>query len=192
MVEYGHATLRAESRTYHFIPSFRNIDKIGSPKEIITIYLTLAQGIFDIYSFNLAIKVIDACQETNEDIDLIFGSTTMGRDGKRKIKLGLDKPQKAYILALHLLKHGIAGPARGDGEKGEEITEFHAVKYMNMARSYLNMSAEEAGNLTMTEFVMLADFKRDSEREEPTMQEHRDTMSWLEEVNSRRAAKHNH
>ena len=186
MIEYGHATIKAGGRTFEFIPSFRNIDKIGSPEEIISYFLYVAERGYCMATYDISMHILDCCQETDEVLSLLFGEQVKSEWGV-KIKRGIEEPRKAVLMAIHMLRHGICGPASDDNAgKREQLSEFHAVTYMNMARNYLGMSAQESGDLTMTEFVMLADMKKDEGRTTPNAKEHKDTMAWLADKNAKR------
>lgn len=68
-------------------------------------------------------------------------------------------PQDMVIIAQSLMMHGIIGQAKlrklQRHEPNEPTNEFRASDYIIAARNHFNISKEEAGQLTMTEFQMM-------------------------------------
>lgn len=195
MIAYGHASIKYDGRVINLIPSLRNIERIGSPKEIIDTFKFISRGIFDHQSFLKSMHIIECCLESGSDEDLseLFGYLSPSYHGDRILfKRGLQSPNTAIALASHLLMHGVCGKAKKVSKKDSKpVEEFNAADYINIARRNFNLSYDEAKNMTMTEVLMMCQQVLDSEESTsstPSVEEHKETMDWLAEVNKRRQA----
>lgn len=180
-IEYGHfkAKHSLHGQEFIFIPSFENISKIGTPKEIIdTFYHVNHIGYMEWMKANYvrssvienqvakssghkaleaAVLVLRSCCTT--DCTLMVGSFRMGK--KAFWQNGFESPSKLIALAQHLLKHGIVGESKRKqtNKNAKRLPEFNASEYVDLARVHLDMSRDEAWSLTMTEFVKLFEAK---------------------------------
>lgn len=195
MIAYGHASIRFDGREITLIPSLKNIERIGSPKEIIDTFKFISKGIFDHQSFLKSMHILECCLEKGSDEDLseLFGHLSPSYHGDRILfKRGLQNPNTALTLAAHLLMHGVCGKsAKVSKKEAKPVEEFNAAEYINIARRNFNLSYDEAKNMTMTEVLMMCQQSLDSEKgesEAPTPEEHKEAMDWLTEVNKRRQA----
>ncbi|AIR71480.1 DUF6246 family protein [Dickeya fangzhongdai] len=106
-----------------------------------------------------AVTVLQACCDM--DCSALTGELVPRKTGKGGViwRPGSMPVSDVVLVAQSLLTHGIIGKARvrrlQRHESTERTTEFHAIEYINAARSHFSMSRHEAENLTMTEFVML-------------------------------------
>ena len=195
MIAYGHATIIVDGRKTTLIPSLKNIEKIGTPKEIVDVFKFLSVGINDKLSFVKSMRVLGCCVEKEEtSLDDIFGGLATSYHGDRVVYTqGMQAPETARVIAMHMLRHGICGVCKEtDKSDAKPIEEFKAVDYITMARRLFDISLEEAKNLTMTEILIMAEqINKESRRNgkaPPDKKEHKETMSWLERVNAKRKA----
>ncbi|NPE57735.1 hypothetical protein HLB27_03285 [Dickeya dadantii] len=106
-----------------------------------------------------AITVLAACCDT--DCSALTGELVprKTRSGSVIWRPGSMPVSDLVLVAQSLITHGIIGKAKvrrlQRHESTEHTTEFHAVEYINAARSHFGMSRQEAESLTMTEFMLL-------------------------------------
>lgn len=194
MIAYGHALITCGGRSFEFIPSLQNIEKIGTPKEIVSTYKFLMGNGLTKQSFLKAMDVLDICLvSSDKDLGWLFGHLTPSYHGDRILMMeGKEPAQNALILARHMLIHGICGKSdKVDKSEAKQVDEFHPAEYINTARRILEISADEAKNLTMTELLMLTKEMSDAAEREtlseyPTPDEHKTQMDWLAKVNAAR------
>ncbi|WP_038910944.1 DUF6246 family protein [Dickeya dadantii] len=135
----------------------RAIDAYGTaPAWLIT---HVSRPIFSRQAVLAAITVLAACCDT--DCSALTGELVPRKTGKDGViwRPGSMPAPDLVLVAQSLITHGIIGKAKvrrlQRHESAERTTEFHAVEYINAARSHFGMSRQEAENLTMTEFIML-------------------------------------
>jgi len=106
-----------------------------------------------------AMNVMSAC--CDEDISSLTGELRPGRTGKWSFvyRKGAMPVADMVLIAQSLIQHGIIGKAKvrrlQRHEGGDATTAFNAFEYISAARTGLELSRNEAENLTMTEFQML-------------------------------------
>lgn len=106
-----------------------------------------------------AMSVISAC--CDEDTSGLTGEIVPGKSGKWTFvyRRGRMTSAEMIIFARALIVHGILGKAKvrklQRHEGGQASSEFNAFEYISAARTHLEMSRDEAEQLTMTEFQML-------------------------------------
>ncbi|ARB84879.1 MULTISPECIES: DUF6246 family protein [Yersinia] len=178
-------------RDYFFLPSLKNMTKIGTATEIVEIYAVLNgselnQVLAPAMNANLpvflmpkiainkctnhiisfAIQVMEACceQSLTELIGEFKGwrNCIVYRPGKMS-------KEKIIIIARELIEHGVIGKAKirklqKNESKNDYSSEFNAMDYINSARIHFNMSRAEAEQLTMTEFQLLLKAKYPEEK----------------------------
>lgn len=119
----------------------------------------ISQPAFSKRAVLAAITVLQAC--CDEDCAGLTGELVPRKTGKDGViwRSGLMDLSNIVLVARSLLTHGIIGKAKvrrlQRHESAERTTEFHAVEYINAARSHYGISRQEAENLTMTEFSLL-------------------------------------
>jgi hypothetical protein len=172
-------------REYVLRPSFAAMTRIGSPEDIVSAYATIhgsdVQNLLALCAAHLgrlpdwlspqiyrmaekvlsiSMQVIQACCE--EDI------TTMIGEWKGWSRYIVYRPGKLsrndiIIIAQHLMTHGVIGKARvrklQRHESSTTTAEFHAIEYINAARTHFKMTRDDAAFLTMTEFALLLNAK---------------------------------
>ncbi|QLB40794.1 DUF6246 family protein [Mannheimia pernigra] len=181
--EIGEMLVSVENRDFLFKPSFKNIYKIGSPKEIVEIYALLYgkeirerlpyiltkselhqsffwsllnSPVFGRKILQNAILVMSCC--CDDDISSLIGEWLPSKSGI-KYKLGKLPPKVIINFAKNLMAHGVIGccklPKQEKSEKSDFSESFDVIEYISLARTHFNMSREDAENLTMTELQQL-------------------------------------
>lgn len=197
MIAYGHASIKYDGRKFDLIPSFKNIEKIGTPEQIISTFELLNIPHFDKTMFVTAMHVLECCVEgEDKDLSHIYGGIAPNYHGDKIMWIkGVEPSQNAVIMARHMLMHGVCGDSESVDKSGAEpVREFNASEFVAAARRVLEVSLEEAKRMTMTELLLLCkDMKTSAENEQkaesgtPTQKEHKDTMDWLAKVNAARS-----
>ncbi len=178
LVECGFVRVTlANGAEFTFTPSFKNIAALGSPGEIVRLFVDL-HGPKAVEAARYILTVMS----DQEDPTPAVGWLSL-EDGEWKSGAIPDGEQ--VILATHLMTHGIAGKANpGDGKSGGEYTsEFNAAEYVSAARVHLGLSSADAESLSMTEFQMMLAMKFPESgkagRDIPTKEEYRKFMESL-------------
>ena len=158
----GYAIVKVGGRSYELTPSFFNIAKIGTPKEIIETFDSVMSGEKNILtSFADACHVLECCGLPTE----ICGGIEYNEWQKRTcISLRKLPFKDVLILAIHCLKHGICGSNKQikdnkESGSGEFLKEFNTSEYVLTAVELMGLSMTEAENLTMTKFIGLVGAK---------------------------------
>ena len=162
LTEYGHVGVRWQDTQYVLSPSFINISKLGSPKEIIDDFKQFIES-NDIWKFIIATGVLNACSD-KEIPESLIGKVKFSNRHKRfmyvKPSHDMDMFNDVIVLAEHLLLHGVCGKSDSEKKgKGEKLEEFDAYSFMEMARVHLDQTSEQAANMTMTEFIRMINAK---------------------------------
>lgn len=119
----------------------------------------IRSGILSRKAIMAAHTVLSAC--CDDDTGNLIGWMQPGKSRKRSFmwRQGVMPPQDMVIIAQSLMMHGIIGQAKlrklQRHEPNEPTNEFRASDYIIAARNHFNISKEEAGQLTMTEFQMM-------------------------------------
>lgn len=127
----------------------------------------------------------DDCAElTGEYVD---------NQGKLEFKPGIMPELEMIHTARNLMEHGIIGKVKtrklqkNEG-RNDYTKEFHSVEYISAARVHFNMTRQEAGDLTMTEFMELMKIKFPDSAKGFTREEYDNLM---DDYDKRRAARLN-
>ena len=187
LLTYGHAEIEWKGVKYRLSPTFANIAKIGTPKEIIEDFKSFITTLSLSHKFNISMNVLNACCD-KELPEALTGRMQFSERQQKFLyvepKHGLPMINDVIILAEHCLLHGICGKSDSDTGKGESLEYFDAYEFMELARVHLRLSADEAGNMTMTEFVRLMDAKFPPDKSEQIdLQESNDLLAWVEDKN---------
>lgn len=197
LTEIGEIGITAKNRDYLLRPSFRAMQSLGSPREIVQIFhalhagpnLAVTQRQHERDTLALSAQVIEACIVEGDHIDLL-GYTP----APRKYVPG-DMPFNHWVIvAQALMRHGIIGviPKKTYPKKksDEYVSAFRASDYVAAAVAHLGMSESEAWNMTMTSFAGLMRSKfGEPEHKTPALEDYDDAMKKLEEINRLRSIK---
>lgn len=186
LTQYGHVKIRWQDKDYVLSPNLINMSKLGTPKEIIEDFKQFIEASV-IWKFIIASRIVDACSDTEIPEGLI-GAVKYSKNKNRFMyvqpKHGLPMINDVIVLAEHLYIHGICGKLESNKSKGEKIEEFDPYKIMEMARVHLEVSAEEASKMTMTEFLRMVRVKfPPEESDRPSEELDAQLQQWFAEQN---------
>lgn len=171
----GHVGVKVGDKSYTLIPSLINISKIGTPREIVgcfssidnpaKFYYEFVDGQPQVVGFDMAVGfeaaawVLQCCGLPES----VTGSVVSRGDSNGRpcfyVLLGKLPSHDVFVLAAHCLKHGVCGEFNSDS-KSEPMTEFDAHYFIHLAHKVLDISIEEARNLTMTELSIYCEAEK--------------------------------
>ena len=185
LTEIGEMRISLADRSFFFKPSFRAMNEIGTPKEIVEVYAklngidyvaplqhveylpfgaqmqvmkTISKPVYGRHVLSAAYIVMQSCCE--DDISVLIGGWKPTPRGVRYVP-GIMPVSDIIIIARNLMQHGIIGksplkvPERLEEQSKKTTNEFHASQYIISARTHFDMTRDEAENLSMTEFQMM-------------------------------------
>lgn len=185
LTEIGEMRISLSDRSFFFKPSFRAMNEIGTPKEIVEMYArlngidyvaplqhveylpfgaqmqvmkTISKPVYGRHVLSAAYIVMQSCCE--DDVSVLIGGWKPTPRGVRYVP-GIMPVSDIIIIARNLMQHGIIGksplkvPERLEEQGKKTTNEFHASQYIISARTHFDMTREEAENLSMTEFQMM-------------------------------------
>lgn len=185
LTEIGEMRISLSDRSFFFKPSFRAMNEIGTPKEIVEVYArlngidyvaplqhveylpfgaqmqvmkTISKPVYGRHVLSAAYIVMQSCCE--DDVSVLIGGWKPTPLGVRYVP-GIMPVSDIIIIARNLMQHGIIGksplkvPERLEEHGKKTTSEFHASQYIISARTYFDMTRDEAENLSMTEFQMM-------------------------------------
>ena len=185
LTEIGEMRISLSDRSFFFKPSFRAMNEIGTPKEIVEVYArlngidyvaplqhveylpfgaqmqvmkTISKPVYGRHVLSAAYIVMQSCCE--DDVSVLIGGWKPTPRGVRYVP-GIMPVSDIIIIARNLMEHGIIGksplkvPERLEEQGKKTTNEFHASQYIISARTHFDMTRDEAENLSMTEFQMM-------------------------------------
>ena len=185
LTEIGEMRISLSDRSFFFKPSFRAMNEIGTPKEIVEVYAklngidyvaplqlveylpfgaqmhvmkTISKPVYGRHVLSAAYIVMQSCCE--DDISVLIGGWKPTPRGVRYVP-GIMPVSDIIIIARNLMQHGVIGksplkvPERLEEQGKKTTNEFHASQYIISARTHFDMTRDEAENLSMTEFQMM-------------------------------------
>ena len=185
LTEIGEMRISLSDRSFFFKPSFRAMNEIGTPKEIVEVYArlngidyvaplqhveylpfgaqiqvvkTISKPVYGRHVLSAAYIVMQSCCE--DDVSVLIGGWRPTPRGVRYVP-GIMPVSDIIIIARNLMQHGIIGksplkvPERLEEQGKRTTNEFHASQYIISARTHFDMTRDEAENLSMTEFQMM-------------------------------------
>ena len=161
LTRYGFGAIHIDDKQYKISPTFQNIDKLGTPKEIIETFTSFFNCPSINWQYHRAVEILQACCEPK------LPEKVTGRfrvDGRGKMKL-VNPPSQDFmhdiiVLASHCLKYGVVGVTNSESpEEGEPISEFDVYHFIGLACEHLGRTREQAADMTLTEFMMAWDIK---------------------------------
>lgn len=191
LTAYGHVKIEWGDKVFNLSPSFVNIAKIGSPKEIINTFTDFIGATNLIVKFSIALNVLNCCSDTELPEKLTGG--VKFSDKQQKFMIVNPAHGEAMIgdvitLAEHCLLHGICGKSKTENKTGDPIKEFDAYSFMELARVHLNLSLDDASQMTMTEFSRMMDAKFPPEKNQDDKPSAEEQKSMLEYFNEQQKA----
>lgn len=185
LTEIGEMRISLSDRSFFFKPSFRAMNEIGTPKEIVEVYArlngidyvaplqhveylpfgaqmqvmkTISKPVYGRHVLSAAYIVMQSCCE--DDVSVLIGGWKPTPRGVRYVP-GIMPVSDIIIIARNLMQHGIIGksplkvPERLEDQGKKTTNEFHASQYIISARTHFDMTRDEAESLSMTEFQMM-------------------------------------
>lgn len=185
LTEIGEMRISLSDRSFFFKPSFRAMNEIGTPREIVEVYArlngidyvaplqhveylpfgaqmqvmkTISKPVYGRHVLSAAYIVMQSCCE--DDVSVLIGGWKPTPRGVRYVP-GIMPVSDIIIIARNLMEHGIIGksplkvPERLEEQGKKTTNEFHASQYIISARTHFDMTRDEAENLSMTEFQMM-------------------------------------
>lgn len=138
--------------------------------------------------YDIAVLVIQCC--CDEDTSKLTGFYSYEK-GRKAWRVGVMDADNVIHIARSLMIHGVVGMKTSKSDsKGESSSSIDVYVYVENAVNHLNMDISSAENLTKTEYDRYIDNKYpDAKRKgkAPTLEEHDKAMSWLDEINAKRA-----
>jgi hypothetical protein len=186
LVECGFVrAIAGDGRDWTFVPSLARVAALGSPQEIVGLYVDLHGPKAE----QAAAEVLAGLCEQDDATGLI---------GWHEDDPALDPPRPRWhpgpmpaaeqvIVARHLMRHGIVGKAKPEkASSGRFSDRFDAAEYIAAARVHLGLSAADAEALSMTEFHTLFEMKfpdKDGRgRDVPTREEYDAQMAAMKAI----------
>lgn len=217
LTEIGELRISLADKSFFLKPSFRAMNEIGTPKEIVEMYATLngadylqtmqhieglppgaqiqvmktvSKPVYGRHVLSAAYIVMQACCE--EDVSMLIGGWKPTARGVRYVP-GVMPVNDIIIIARNLLDHGIIGksplkvPQRSESQK-QTTNEFNTSQYIISARTHFGMTREEAEDLSMTEFQQMIKNKY-PEPPGMTREEYDQAYDDLQDMRAKRKAK---
>ena len=208
LTDIGEMGVQVGERYVKFRPSLAAMARLGTPKEIVELFVTVCGApplsgnpVLDEPrlktwrrdQFSQAVNVLYAC--TDEAIDWLVGYVN---ERNRYVRGAL--PLADIVgLAAGLLKHGVLGdipPEATRGAKKEDyLSEFKARDFAAAAMAHLGATEAQAWDMTMTSYIiaMRAKFPPAKDAKKvPTDDEYSHVKGWLARVNKARLEAANH
>lgn len=168
LTRYGFGAIHIGDKEYKISPTFGNIDKLGTPREIVETFTSFFNCPSINWQYHRAVEILQACCEPKLP-DSVTGRFKVYENGKMKL---INPPSKDFmhdiiVLAGHCLKYGIVGVTNYEVETdGEPIKEFDAYHFIGLACEHLGRTREQAADMTLTEFMMAWDIKHPEQAKE--------------------------
>lgn len=164
----------SDGQEFTFRPSLGRIASLGSPHEIVALYGALHGP----HAAKEAAYVLACCCDQEDPTPLIGWLDESGQHP------GAMPEAEQIVIARHLMRHGIVGKARPDGQAsdGKFSDRFDAAEYVSAARVHLGLSSADAEALSMTEFQQMLEMKfpgAHKKRDVPTREEYAAGMARL-------------
>jgi hypothetical protein len=185
LVECGFVRATAgDGREFSFRPSLARVAALGSPQEIVGLYV-------DLHGPNAeqaAAHVLAGLCDQEDAAELIgWHEDDPTADPPRLCwHPGPMSAAEQVIVARHLMRHGIVGKAKpAKASSGRFSDRFDAAEYIAAARVHLGLSGADAEALSMTEFHTLFEMKfpgKDRQRDVPTREEYDAQMAAIKAI----------
>lgn len=176
LVECGFVRATAsDGAEFTFTPSFSRIASLGSPAEIVSLFV----GLHGLEAGRHAPYIL-ACLCDQEDPTPLIG--WYDQDGWHQGQMPVIEQ---IVIARHLMQHGIVGKAKPGSGEGQFSETFDASEYIAAARVHLGLSSSDAEGLSMTEFQKMFEMKfpeaGEKKRDVPTRDEYEAAMKAIKE-----------
>lgn len=154
LIEAGFTRAALGEVEWTFTPSIGRIAQLGTPQEIVALYVALHGS-----KAGQEAAYVLACLCDQDDVTPLIG----WRDDTGAWQPGAMPEGEQILIARHLMQHGIVGkakPGKTDGPaQGGYADRFDAAEYIAAARVHLGLSSADAEALSMTEFQAMFEMK---------------------------------
>lgn len=153
ITQIGEASIEFEGKEYIFRPSFKAIQSIGGPEEILDILNKLVSRDTSVFD---AIAISDLILDrtcTTEFPSHLFPSVCLSYDGKREVvRQAKVNIEVMMFLAADVLAMGVCGKSKEFKEKPSgKLKSFDAAEYVGCIVGQLGIPPDVAWNMTMIE-----------------------------------------
>lgn len=169
ILEYGFSKIGYKDEEYLISPTLGNISNIHNIKELVNVLISKYQQHYHIYK--AAFEVVSRCsnKKLHDDLyphEIKFTPINTGKGYSTEHFIDADVQIVIINIALNCIKHGVYGvPSEAtENSEGGELKEFKAIDYIDSAVAVLNLSYQDACNITMTQFIRQCEL-RDPDRE---------------------------
>jgi len=134
-------TATGEVTEWVFRPSFKNLSRIGSPSEIVSIFGDLELAHKSV--LQAALHILYSCYESEDDgglVRLLGGFAPNYHGTKILYQVGKMPTENIIALARSLLKHGMIGTKKSDGG-GDYVPQWNPAEFIDLARTALKLPA---------------------------------------------------
>lgn len=203
ITDIGQAKIRCGNRDIFLNPSFLSMSRIGTPKDIVSVFLKAHAGHYPTHRITdvkllqntlarcyaemviASVMAVQAC--CAEDISSIVGEHSITSKGKLVMRPGQLPIADIIQLARHLMRHGVMGdqpPEEATSNKGEYSSRFEVRSFVYMAVAHLGMSEADAWNMTMTSFraAMNAKYPPPDKPKIPSQEHYDEVMDWADKM----------
>ena len=204
-------TATGEVTEWVFRPSFKNLSRIGSPSEIVSIFGDLYGASYDgmlrecpsafmprlmeIAHRNVlqhALHILYSCHEGDDDaglVRLIGGFSPNYHQTDILYQVGKMPTDNIIALARSLLKHGMIGTKKTEG-CGDYVPQWNPSEFIDLARTALKLPLAEAEQLTMTRFQRLIDQAYpDAKKPDRDIMKKETYMALMRDIDKKKGAK---
>lgn len=203
ITDIGQAAIRTGDRAIFLNPSFLAMSRIGTPKDIVSVFLKVHAGHYPTHRItDVALlqhtlarcyaEMVTACVTAvkaccAEDIAWIVGEHSVTPKGKLVMRPGQLPVADIIQLARHLMRHGVMGdqpPEEATSNKGEYSSRFEVRSFVYMAVAHLGMSEADAWSMTMTSFraAMNAKYPSPDKPKIPSQEDYDEVMDWADKM----------
>ena len=168
LTRYGFGAIYIDDKQYKISPTFQNIDKIGTPTEIVEAFKSFFGCKYLDWQYVRALDILQPCCEPKLPKE-ITGAVAVSENGKMKL---INPPANDFmhdiiVLASHCLQYGVVGVTDDESTgDGEPILEFDVYHFIGLATEHLGRTREQAADMTLTEFMMAWDIKHPEQAKE--------------------------
>lgn len=153
--KYGEFEFKYNGETFKGWPSLLNISKIGSPEQIIHCVKLLSNQECQYY---VARKILDACIDGDLP-DFIDNKEAVDYPFENIRSISSDHVTFVVVMARHCIAYGVNGmldiELTGGDPEYSEVSRFDPYEYIESAVELLDMSTDEAANLTLTQYMAM-------------------------------------
>lgn len=159
LAKYGDFEFKYNGETFTGKCSFGNLTKLGTPKDIIY-YATLIHHYDDEIRYVASRRVLQCFidKQLPEFNDFFFMPDLDFRGNPTSepiIDSKQDERTWIEVMAKHCIHHAMTGKVKEgkSSAKSESVTEFDPYEFIESAMELLELTKDEAANLSMTEYI---------------------------------------